>query len=60
MNSINIKNEEKNDCLNIKALYKQIRKGCQRKICYNIFCHNNLIGRESMPIIIINIIFFIF
>ena len=60
MNAINIKNKEKNDCLYIKDLYKQIRKGCQRKICYNIYCYNNLIGRESTPIVIINIIYFIF
>lgn len=31
----------------IKLIYKQIREGCQRRICYNIYCHNNLISNAS-------------
>ena len=31
----------------IKLIYKQIRVGCQRKICYNIYCKNNLISNKS-------------
>ena len=31
----------------IKYIYKQIRQGCLRKICYNIYCRNNLICRKS-------------
>ena len=31
----------------IKCLYKQIRQGCLRKTCYNIYCRNNLICRRS-------------
>ena len=43
MNSNEIK-ENKNI---IKCIYKQIRRGCRRKICYNIYCNNNLICKES-------------
>ena len=39
------KSEEKKKM--IIYLYKQIRKGCQRKICYNIYCYNNLLCKES-------------
>ena len=31
----------------IISIYRQIREGCQREICYNIFCYNNLICKES-------------
>lgn len=39
----------------IKTLYKQIREGCSRKICYNIYCHNNLICNKSKQIKIIKL-----
>lgn len=34
----------------IKSLYQQIRKGCPREICYNIYCFNNLICKKSKKI----------
>lgn len=41
-------NESKNNNNNlIKILYHQIREGCPRKICYNIYCHNNFICINS-------------
>ena len=52
------KKKENNDNLIIKTLYKKIREGCQRKICYNIYCNNNLICRKSMQIITINILLY--
>ena len=39
--------KENNNNEIIKYLYKQIKQGCQRKICYNIYCRNNLICRKS-------------
>ena len=27
---------------NILIIYNQIRNGCRRNICYNIYCKNNL------------------
>ena len=44
MASIKAKEPIKKDKNTIKVIYKQIREGCQRKICYNIYCHNNLIS----------------
>ena len=44
------KEQEKNIKLKIKSIYKQIRLGCKRKICYNIYCHNNLICKKSKKI----------
>ena len=41
------KEEKKIDKLTIKLLYKQIRSGCKRKNCYNIYCNNNLICNKS-------------
>ena len=31
----------------ILTIYQQIKKGCYRKICYNIYCNNNLICKIS-------------
>lgn len=31
----------------ILTMYKQIINGCPRKICYNTYCHKNLICRKS-------------
>ena len=31
----------------ILTIYQQIKKGCNRKICYNIYCSNNLICKIS-------------
>ncbi len=42
--------KEKNNKSSIKSIYKQIRNGCSRKICYNIYCHNNLICNKSKKI----------
>lgn len=47
MASIKAKEPIKKDKNTIKVIYKQIREGCQRKICYNIYCHNNLISSLS-------------
>ena len=32
---------------NILKIYKQIKNGCCRKICYNIFCGKNLLCKKS-------------
>ena len=32
---------------NILEIYKQIKNGCCRKICYNIFCGKNLLCKKS-------------
>lgn len=37
-------NNEKQDAL---IIYNQIKNGCKRNICYNIFCKNNLIAQLS-------------
>lgn len=29
------------------SIFNQIKTGCSRKICYNTYCHNNNICRES-------------
>jgi len=47
MSSLKPKEKFQKDKINIKVIYKQIREGCQRKICYNIYCHNNLISKKS-------------
>ena len=47
MASIKEKETLKKDRNAIKVIYKQIREGCKRKICYNIYCHNNLISSIS-------------
>lgn len=31
----------------ILTIYKQVSTGCKRNICYNTYCHKNLICRES-------------
>lgn len=32
---------------NILKIFKQIKNGCTHKICYNIYCFNNLVCKES-------------
>ena len=32
---------------NIIKIFNQIKKGCPHKICYNIYCFNNLICKDS-------------
>ena len=32
---------------NIITIFNQIKKGCRRKICYNIFCSKNLLCKDS-------------
>ena len=32
---------------NIIKIFNQIKKGCSRKICYNIYCFNNLLCKDS-------------
>jgi hypothetical protein len=32
---------------NILKIFKQIKNGCTHKICYNIYCSNNLVCKES-------------
>ena len=32
---------------NVLTIYKQIKNGCQRKFCYNIYCNKNFTCRES-------------
>ena len=47
MSSGNNINSDKNEKFNIKIIYHQIKEGCKRKICYNIYCNNNLICQKS-------------
>ena len=44
INKIKLKEDIKT---NILIIYNQIIKGCQRKICYNIYCKNNLFCKLS-------------
>ena len=32
---------------NIIKIFNQIKKGCSRKVCYNIYCFNNLLCKDS-------------
>ncbi len=32
---------------NIMKIFDQIKKGCSHNICYNIYCFNNLICKDS-------------
>ena len=32
---------------NIIKIFSQIKKGCPRKVCYNIYCLNNLLCKDS-------------
>jgi len=43
---------------NIIKIFKQIKNGCPRKICYNIYCGKNLICKQSKYFIFFIIIFF--
>ena len=38
---------------NILKIFKQIKNGCCRKICYNIYCGKNLLCKKSNYIIYI-------
>ena len=42
---------------NILKIFNQVKKGCSRKICYNIYCAKNLICKQS-KLYIYNIYFF--
>ena len=35
---------------NIIKIFNQIKKGCKRKVCYNIYCFNNSICKDSIYI----------
>ena len=35
------------DKAEIQKILKQIKKGCSRKICYNLLCVNNIICKNS-------------
>ena len=43
---------------NILKIFNQIKKGCSRKICYNIYCGKNIICKHSISYIY-NITFFL-
>ena len=43
---------------NILKIFNQIKKGCSRKICYNIYCFNNLLCKDSNLINIFNLFFY--
>ena len=32
---------------NILKIFNQIKKGCSRKVCYNIYCAKNLFCKKS-------------
>ena len=36
---------------NIIKIFNQIKKGCSRKVCYNIYCSKNLLCKASNYII---------
>jgi hypothetical protein len=38
---------------NILKIYNQIKNGCSKSICYNIYCRKNLIGKKSNYILFI-------
>lgn len=44
INKIELKEKLKE---NILIIYNQIKKGCEREICYNIYCKNNLFCQLS-------------
>ena len=43
-NKVEIQNLLKQNCLKI---YNQIKQGCSREICYNIYCSKNLVCKKS-------------
>ena len=47
MSLSSLKNQEKSDLMSIKSIYNQIKYGCSRKKCYNIYCFNNSICKNS-------------
>ena len=32
---------------NLLKIFSQIKKGCMRKICYNMLCANNIVCKNS-------------
>ena len=38
---------------NILKIYNQIKKGCSKNVCYNIYCYKNLLCKNSNYILII-------
>ena len=42
---------------NILTIFNQIKKGCSRKICFNVYCAKNIICKNSKSYNF-NIIFF--
>ena len=32
---------------NLIKIFNQIKKGCSRKVCYSIYCFNNLLYKDS-------------
>ena len=42
---------------NILKIFKQIKNGCCRKICYNIFCGKNILCKKSKYLLHIIIIY---
>ena len=38
---------------NILTIFNQIKNGCERKFCYNIYCYKNFTCRESNYIYLI-------
>ena len=45
---------------NIIKIFNQIKKGCSRKVCYNIYCFNNLLCKDSNYIIYYSNLYYIF
>ena len=45
---------------NILKIFNQIKKGCSRKVCYNIYCFNNLLCKDSNYIIYYSNLYYIF
>ena len=33
---------------NILKIFNQVKQGCRKRICYNIYCENNLICKTSI------------
>ena len=54
-NSINKDELQEKIKKNVLILFNQIKIGCKRKICYNIYCKNNLFCKLSKKTIIFKI-----
>lgn len=43
---------------NLLKLFAQVKKGCKRKICYNLFCANNFMCKNSRFIFFLTFLYY--